>query len=157
MPMKPLTVVAVATLSALVAGAGVLAAARVRVGPADTIQRAPDGHYWAEGDAASDTGRAVVRFLIDTGASTVSLSRADAERLGLHPDRLAYSRRILTADGAVAAAPVVLRSLKVGDAELAGVDAVVLRSGPGASLLGMSYLGRLSKIEATPQAIRLTR
>ncbi len=49
-------------------------------------------------------------FVIDTGASDVVLSPADAERLGFRPDELRFTRRYQTANGVVAAAPVTLRA-----------------------------------------------
>ena len=82
------TVLAVATLSALFAGGSVLALAKGPAPQPQTIPRAADGHFWAQGQASSDVGRADIRFLVDTGASSVALTAADAERLGLHTDRL---------------------------------------------------------------------
>ena len=121
------------------------------------IPRSQDGHFWAEGVATSDVGQAKLRFLVDTGATSVALTAEDARRLGLKTDRLIYSRPVLTAQGETRAAPVVLSRLSVGGAELREVKALVLKGGPKTSLLGMSYLGRLSRIEATPETLILRR
>ena len=58
---------------------------------------------------------APVRFMVDTGASDIVLSRRDAERVGLDPDALAYLGRAMTANGAVATAAVRLGLVKLGD------------------------------------------
>ncbi len=151
------TVIAVATLSAMTAAGGVMAVARGPAPPVQAIVRGADGHFWADGVASSDRGRAKVHFLIDTGASSVALTAADAARLGLSPSQLIYSRPVLTAEGEVRAAPVTLSRIEIGGVELREVKALVLKGGPGASLLGMSYLGRLSRIEATPAVMVLHR
>jgi aspartyl protease family protein len=156
------TVLVVATLSALFAGGSLLALAKGPPSGPEAIPRAADGHFWAEGVASSDTGRARIRFLVDTGASSVALTASDAERLGLHPDRLIYTHPVLTAEGQASAALVMLSRLTVGGVELRDVKALVLKpdpsqAAPHASLLGMSYLGRLSKMTATRDGLILER
>lgn len=157
MRISETTVVAVATLSALLAGGGVLALTRPAVPAPTPIQRAADGHFWAEGETASGARAARIHFLVDTGASSVALTASDAARLGLEPERLVYSRPVFTAEGEVRAAPVILSRLTVAGVEVTAVKALVLKPGPRASLLGMSYLGRLSRIEATPETLTLKR
>jgi len=117
------------------------------------IPRAQDGHYWVTGDV----GDRHIRFLVDTGATTVSLTPEDARALGVDPDRLAYRYEVSTADGHARAAKVRLTSLSVGGATLRDVDALVIEKGLPTSLLGMTYLGRLSKFEAGPEGLVLSR
>jgi aspartyl protease family protein len=117
------------------------------------LAKAADGHFWAE--AAVD-GRPV-RVLVDTGASSVSLTPRDAERLGLDTAGLVYDRTVRTAAGDSLAARVKLRSVSVEGVRVANVDALVIGRGLPASLLGMSYLGRLSRFEATPSSLILSR
>ncbi|MFN4041180.1 MAG: TIGR02281 family clan AA aspartic protease [Brevundimonas sp.] len=119
--------------------------------PAARVARADDGHYWAR---ASIEGQAV-DLMVDTGASLVVLTRADAERLGYRLDEADFSLRLNTASGAVAAAPIRLASIDVGSARVERVAALVAADGLPHSLLGMSYLGRLSGFEATPRALTL--
>ncbi len=157
MLLNRITVLAVATLSALLAGGGVIAVARARTEIAPAIPRSADGHYWAEAMTFTDIKQAKIRFLIDTGASTVALSANDARRLGLQPEKLVYSRPVFTAQGEVRAAPVILSRIDVGGATVREVKALVLKDGPKTSLLGMSFLGRLSRIEATPETLILRR
>jgi aspartyl protease family protein len=115
------------------------------------VTKAADGHYWAE---ASVNG-AAVRFLVDTGATAVALTAADARRLGLDTDNLDYRVNVTTADGKTRAASVKLASITIAGARVNDVEALVLESGLQTSLLGMSYLGRLSSFEATRTALIL--
>jgi aspartyl protease family protein len=155
MMVKELGVVAIATLSALTAGGGVLAGARyLHAGPEQgRIARSADGHYWAD----AEVDGAPVHFLVDTGSSTVALTPADAGRLGLDAAALNYDQPVFTAAGRERAAAVTLSHVTIAGVKVEGVKALVMREGLSASLLGMSYLGRLSKIEATPEALVLSR
>ena len=82
------------------------------------------GHFTTGG---SINGR-TVQFMVDTGATVVALSQAEAERIGLDW-RNAPRALTQTANGAVPVHRVRLRSVRVGDVEVANVDAVVM---PGA-------------------------
>ena len=125
-------------------------AAAVAVPASDAaVRKAADGHFWAE---ATANGRHV-RFLVDTGATTVALTAADATRLGLSVSELAYDIPVRTASGETRAAAVKLEYVTVAGARVDDVDAVVVKDGLSSSLLGMSYLGRLSKFEATQSAL----
>ena len=84
-----------------------------------------------------------ITFLVDTGASDVVLSREDARRLGRDPERLVYSRAYRTANGVVMGAPVTLDEVAIGPVVLERVRASVNDTPMEASLLGMSYLGRI--------------
>jgi aspartyl protease family protein len=110
-----------------------------------------DGHYWAQVQVNGQS----VRMLVDTGATVVSLTAADARRVGLDPDALTYGLKVATAAGEARAARITLASVGVDGAVVRNVDALVLDRDTDASLLGMSYLRRLSGFEATPQALRL--
>jgi aspartyl protease family protein len=113
------------------------------------VRKAADGHFWAEA-TANDRH---VRFLVDTGATTVALTAADAGRLGLNLADLTYDIPVRTASGETRAAAVKLAYVSVAGARVNDVDAVVVKDGLSSSLLGMSYLGRLSKFEATQSAL----
>ena len=116
-----------------------------------SIVKAADGHFWAE---ATVNGRAV-RFLVDTGASAVALTLDDARRLGFEPRDLNYAYQVTTAAGQVRAAKVSLSEVSVAGAQVRDVDALVIENGLQSSLLGMTYLGRLSQFEATQTALIL--
>ncbi len=115
------------------------------------VTKAADGHYWA----TADVNGSAVRFLVDTGATAVALTANDARRLGLDLATLTYGVPVTTADGKTMAAQVKLRSVTIAGARIENVDALVLQSGLETSLLGMSYLGRLSSFEATRTALIL--
>jgi aspartyl protease family protein len=120
-------------------------------GEAASVAKSPDGHYWAE---AAVNGREV-RFLVDTGASAVALTADDARRLGFDPATLNYSYQVTTANGPTRAAQVKLASVAIAGAQVQDVDAFVIEKGLQTSLLGMTYLGRLSQFEATRTALIL--
>ena len=117
----------------------------------DRILRAADGHYWAWVEIE---GRPV-RLMVDTGASHLTLTRADAAGLGVAPEPAAFTTTLATASGPVRAARVQLPRVAVAGARLERVEALVVADGLPHSLLGMSYLGRLSGFEATPAELRL--
>jgi len=109
------------------------------------------GHFVAEGLVNGNP----VRFLLDTGATTVALPAAEAQRLGIDY-RKGQISFMQTANGATAAWRVRLDSVKVGDIELNGVDAAVLEGGLGIALLGMSFLNRV-EMRRDGQTMVLTR
>ena len=115
------------------------------------VLKAADGHYWA--DAQID-GK-VVRVMVDTGATVVVLTPADAARLGLRLKAGDFSATVITASGPVPAAPVALQTVAVAGARVERVEALVVQRGLPHSLLGMSYLGRLSSFSATPVGLTL--
>ncbi|MGA2552992.1 MAG: TIGR02281 family clan AA aspartic protease [Burkholderiaceae bacterium] len=100
----------------------------------------PDGrgHYVTQG---SINGGSII-FLVDTGATFVVLSGADAHRLGIaYNDAPQYAAS--TANGYVTYHKVTLNTVKVGDIVLNNVDAAVQDTGLATgALLGMSFLSR---------------
>ena len=116
------------------------------------IRRRPDGHFIARTRANG----VALTMLIDTGASTVVLKPADAQRLGIETDKLRYTVPVQTANGTTYAAHVRLRTLTLGPISLNDVEALVAR--PNAlkeNLLGMSFLGRLRSYEFTGDMLTL--
>lgn len=132
----------------------------VRPGMATVVQghrievpRARDGHYYM----TLDINGTPVSFLVDTGASEVVLTARDAKRAGVDMGRLIYSGRAMTANGEVRTAPVWLDAVELGGITDTGVRAWVNEGEMDMSLLGMSYLGRFSRLEITGQALVLER
>ncbi|MDQ3124290.1 MAG: TIGR02281 family clan AA aspartic protease, partial [Pseudomonadota bacterium] len=78
-----------------------------------------------------------------------------AARLGLRLKAGDFSATVITASGPVRAAPVALNTVAVAGARVEQVEALVVERGLPHSLLGMSYLGRLSSFSATPSEITL--
>jgi aspartyl protease family protein len=97
----------------------------------------PGGHFFGRGTI---NGRSVA-FMVDTGATTVALSQAEAERLRLD---LGAGRTVglSTANGVVAARELTLSAVTLGDVTIANVRAVVLPSPMPYVLLGNSFLQR---------------
>jgi aspartyl protease family protein len=85
------------------------------------------------------------------------LTPADARRLGFDPASLAFTRRYETASGTVEGAPVTLPAVDIGLIHLTGVAASVSQAEGGSSLLGMSFLGRLSSFHIEGQKLTLVQ
>jgi aspartyl protease family protein len=135
-PVPPGVPRAAAALNPAVAGVP----ARAAKAPSNTLVVAADatGHFFVE---AAVNG-APVRFLVDTGASMVALTPADARAAGLAAgsgDRLTIS----TAHGTTSATRASLRTLRLDQLEIEDVPAVVMDDSLPVSLLGMSFLSRL--------------
>lgn len=119
------------------------------------VLKAADGHYWADALIDADDGGRAVRVMVDTGASVIALTPADAARLGLRLKPSDFTATVVTASGPAPAARVELASVSVAGARVERVDALVVQQGLPHSLLGMSYLGRLSAFTATPASLTL--
>jgi aspartyl protease family protein len=104
-----------------------------------TLQSDRRGHFQ---DARVD-GRAV-DFMVDTGASVIALRESSAAKLGIHPSRRDYTAKASTANGVVAAAPVMLNRVEVNGITVRDVRAFVMPDeGLSTNLLGMSFLSRV--------------
>ena len=117
------------------------------------VPRAPDGHYYLTLDIAGT----LVRFLVDTGASEVVLTAQDARRVGIDPDSLNYLGQATTANGIVRTARVRLEDVRLGETVEPRLAASVTEGEMETSLLGMTYLGRFSRIEIAGDRLILTR
>jgi aspartyl protease family protein len=87
-----------------------------------------------------------IRFLVDTGASLVTLTPEDARAAGITPGELVFNERANTANGTARMAPVTLREVRLDQLSIYDVPAAVLEN-LNISLLGMSFLGRLQSYE----------
>jgi aspartyl protease family protein len=117
------------------------------------LPRAPDGHYYV----TAEVNGTPTRFVVDTGASQIVLSRRDAARAGLDTQSLIFTGRARTANGTVRTAPVRLDRLSIGPIEDRNLRAVVNEGEMDGSLLGMDYLRRFSSVEITGERLVLTR
>lgn len=97
----------------------------------------PGGHFVTSG---SINGRAV-RFVVDTGATTIAMGEADAKRIGLDYTR-GQRGMVRTANGDVPSYRVSLREVRVGDVTVYNVDATVVPASMEVMLLGNSFLSR---------------
>jgi aspartyl protease family protein len=104
------------------------------------LTRSADGHFYAE----AQVNGARIRFMVDTGASMVALTAADAQRAGIAlPTERAQA---LGASGAVEIIPVTIERIAVGPLEARDVRGAVAQGLP-VSLLGQSFLGRIGSVE----------
>ena len=107
------------------------------------LGRAADGHFQVD----LFVNEHPVRFLVDTGATDVVLSRRDAAAAGIDPETLSFSQMAMTANGRVATAPVRIARLRLGELVDENFPASVNAGALDVSLLGMRYLSRFSRIE----------
>ena len=117
------------------------------------VPRAFDGHYYLR----LDLNGVPVDFVVDTGATDIVLTRADAARIGIDPDSLAYTGIAGTANGEVRTARV-----RIGEVSLGGITdfdlPVSVNDGEmDTSLLGMAYLQRFERIEISGGRLVLER
>lgn len=100
-------------------------------------------------------GGTPIYFLVDTGASDVLLSQADARRLGIDPATLSYTQLYRTASGTARGAAVTLPEIDIGTIRVSDVTASVSEGDGDGSLLGMSFLGRLSSYEVNGDTLTM--
>ena len=95
------------------------------------------GHFTTSGTINGGT----TQFLVDTGATAISISQAEAERLSL---RFRDGRRLQThtANGIVPAHALYLDTVRIGDVEVRNVEAIVVPGQMSHVLLGNSFLTR---------------
>lgn len=99
-----------------------------------------NGHFEI---AALVNNKARIKFLFDTGASNVALTRKDAAALGIDTNSLDYNIPVSTANGVNWVARIVIDKIKIGPIEITDVAGSVSQDGLDISLLGMSFLRKL--------------
>jgi aspartyl protease family protein len=135
-------------------------ASQVRLGGSDrgsnhgteiVLSAGSGGHFTTDGQI---NGKAV-NFLVDTGATAVAIGQADADRLGINY-KSAPRGFAGTANGRIPVSLVTLSSVRVGDVEVANVEAVVMPAALPHVLLGNSFLTRF-QMKRENDTLRLTR
>lgn len=108
--------------------------------PRETVlERSEGGHFYANVEVNGE----LVRFLVDTGATGIALTEADAERIGLEFDRSEYEHVGMGASGPVRGKFVTLEKVSLDGKAARNVEGAILEGGD-ISLLGQNYLGRFS-------------
>lgn len=116
------------------------------------LQRQGDGHFYA-----SPTINAVpIDALVDTGASVVALTGADAEAIGLTWDPAQVAVIGQGASGPVEGVAVRLDSIELGGFEVHDVDAMIVPAGLHISLLGQSFLSRIPNVRISDGRMSLS-
>ncbi len=107
---------------------------------ADSIVMTADiqGHFITTGNINGTS----VRFLVDTGASMISLGASDARRIGLDFNK-GQKGMTQTANGQSVVSKVKLDTVRVGSTTLHNVDASIHQNDMPVALLGMSFLNRM--------------
>lgn len=109
-----------------------------------TLPAGDYGHFRAEADI---NGRDI-DVMVDTGASLVALTYEDARRAGILVKPSDFTHTAQTANGTARVAPVTIPRISIGDITVRNVAGVVSERGASErTLLGMSFLGRLSRVE----------
>ncbi len=106
------------------------------------IRRSEDGLFYIVGRVNGVN----VRFLVDTGASIVVLTRSDASRVGALPPVSAFQETASTAAGATPMARVKLSRIETGASQGRNVEAAVSSGGLQVSLLGQNWLSQLGSL-----------
>ena len=107
------------------------------------VPRDPSGHF----HLLVDVNGVPVDFLVDTGATDIVLTMRDAERAGLNPKNLAFIGRARTANGTVSTASTTVDSFQLGPLDFGRARVSVNGGEMEQSLLGMSFLGRVGRLE----------
>ncbi|WP_077962888.1 TIGR02281 family clan AA aspartic protease [Ensifer adhaerens] len=99
------------------------------------------------------------RGLVDTGASAIAINLSTARRLGISPGALDFTAaRVSTANGVVGAAPATLGRIEIGGISVRDVQALVLPDKAlSGTLIGMTFLNRLSSFRVEDRALHLVR
>jgi clan AA aspartic protease (TIGR02281 family) len=113
--------------------------------PPRSIRRDPDGLFYVD----AVVNGAPVRFLIDTGATSIVLTKADAARAGVLPANESFDAKVTTAGGETAMAWVRLDRVTVAGALDWDVPAAVASANLGVSLLGASWLTQIGSMTIT--------
>lgn len=144
---EPLRDAALRLRSGLIPGYPVQTGAREMV-----ISESEGGNYLLYGTVNS----ARMRFLIDTGASDIVLSPADARRAGIDFSLLNFDHRYETANGVGNGALTRVNAISIGGAHFSDVDVSVNQTDMNASLLGMSFLRRFKSFNFARGKLTLT-
>ena len=115
-------------------------AAGVNEGDSISFRADIRGHYFVR----AEVNGVDIIFMVDTGATDVALTRADAREIGFPVDRLSYTIPYKTANGVAYGAQVRLTSIEIGPIAERNIAGSVLPEGLEHSLLGMSFLNKLS-------------
>jgi aspartyl protease family protein len=99
------------------------------------------GHFFTTGTINGTS----VRFLVDTGASMISLGATDARRIGLDFNR-GQKALTNTANGQAVVSKIQVDTVRIGDVTMHNVDALIHQNDMPIALLGMSFLNRMEML-----------
>ena len=108
------------------------------------VPRAPNGHFYVH---ATVNGQ-LVRFMVDTGATSVALTEEDARRVGEAFSKDRYETVGTGASGPVSGQQLRIDSIEIEGKRVSNVRGAVIQ-GLDISLLGQTYLSRMGSVEMT--------
>ena len=117
-----------------------------------TLRASASGHF----ETAAEINGRDVEVMVDTGATMVALTYEDAERSGIYLKEGDFTHSVSTANGIAKVAPVDIGTVAIGSITVRNVKGAVAERGKlHKTLLGMSFLGKLSRVEMRKQALVL--
>ncbi len=121
--------------------------------PGDVTLRATHGGHF---ETSVEVNGRSIDVMVDTGATLVALTYEDAERAGLYPKPSDFTHSVSTANGVAKVAPVDIGSISIGGITVRNVRGAITERGKlHRTLLGMSFLGKLSRVEMRKDALVL--
>jgi aspartyl protease family protein len=108
-----------------------------------SLQRQSDGHFYANGTVQGTT----TQFLVDTGASVIALTGADARAAGLTWSNADIVPIGSGASGTVFGVSTMIDEVEIGGLTQRNVRAVIIPEGLEISLLGQSFLSEIKSVE----------
>ncbi len=116
------------------------------------IKAANDGHYYLRATINQQN----ILFLIDTGATNISLSTNDAKKIGINLQKLKFNKIYQTANGQSFGANIILNEIIIANKVFSNINASVNQGNEYQSLLGISFLKQLKKYEFQKDELILT-
>lgn len=129
----------------------VLAAVATADRPRETVlEREENGHFFTVANVNGEP----IKFVVDTGATTVALTQDDARRAGVKFDPGQFDVVGSGASGAVRGQEVLLDDVELDGKSVSGIHALVL-DGLTVSLLGQNYLRHLDSVSISGDKMTL--
>jgi aspartyl protease family protein len=116
-----------------------------------TVRRDPDGLFYVQ---ALVNGKPV-RFLVDTGASVVVLTAADARAVGARVEDEQFTQKVNTVGGSTQMAWTTIQSLRLAGRDVRGLRAGIVKEGLGVSLLGQNMLTQLELLTISAEGLSM--
>jgi aspartyl protease family protein len=126
--------------------------ARINQSGQVVIKLAKDGHYYMD----IKINNVPIKFMVDTGASSVVLGKDEAKRVGINIDELNFNKSYQTANGVIFAAAAVIDKVEFAGLNFQNLPVSINSANMGAPLLGMSFLRKFKKYEFYRDRLILT-
>jgi aspartyl protease family protein len=106
------------------------------------LKRQPDGHFYADVRVNGTD----LRMVVDTGATVIALSRADAQSASIPTSAGTNDIVAQGADGGVHGEVARLDNVELGPLSAQDLDAIILDNG-SQSLLGQNFLSKFASVQ----------